>query len=103
MRELRDPRLGLVTITEVRMSSDLGYATVYYSVLGADARLMAGRAGHLYLGLAHTSLTNASTAWRVTASKSLFIFGLAIGAGQDKYTSAADLSVSVQDGLSPRV
>lgn len=35
-RELRDPRLGLVTITEVRMSSDLGYATVYYSVLGAD-------------------------------------------------------------------
>lgn len=37
-RELRDPRLGLVTITEVRMSSDLGYATVYYSVLGADAQ-----------------------------------------------------------------
>jgi ribosome-binding factor A len=35
-RELRDPRLGLVTLTEVRMSSDLGYATVYYSVLGAD-------------------------------------------------------------------
>ena len=37
-RELRDPRVGLVTITEVRMSSDLGYATVYYSVLGADAQ-----------------------------------------------------------------
>jgi ribosome-binding factor A len=35
-RELRDPRLGMVTLTEVRMSSDLGYATVYYSVLGAD-------------------------------------------------------------------
>ncbi len=38
-RELRDPRLGLVTLTEVRMSSDLGYATVYYSVLGADANV----------------------------------------------------------------
>ncbi len=37
-RELRDPRLGMVTLTEVRMSSDLAYATVYYSVLGADAR-----------------------------------------------------------------
>lgn len=37
-RELRDPRLGMVTLTEVSMSSDLAYATVYYSVLGADAR-----------------------------------------------------------------
>jgi ribosome-binding factor A len=36
-RELRDPRLGMVTLTEVRMSTDLAYATVYYSVLGADA------------------------------------------------------------------
>lgn len=35
-RELRDPRLGLLTLTEVRMSKDLGYATVYYSVLGTD-------------------------------------------------------------------
>jgi ribosome-binding factor A len=35
-RELRDPRLGMLTFTEVRMSSDLSYATVYYSVLGAD-------------------------------------------------------------------
>jgi ribosome-binding factor A len=38
-REVRDPRLGMVTLTEVRMSSDLSYATVYYSVLGADPAL----------------------------------------------------------------
>jgi ribosome-binding factor A len=38
-KELRDPRLGLVTVTEVRMSSDLSYATVYYSVLGADEQV----------------------------------------------------------------
>lgn len=31
------------------------------SVIGADARLTAGRGGHLYLGFAHTALTNAST------------------------------------------
>ena len=37
-RDVRDPRLGLVTLTEVRMSSDLSYATVYYSVLGADPK-----------------------------------------------------------------
>jgi ribosome-binding factor A len=34
-REIRDPRLGMVTLTEVRASSDLSYATVYYSVLNA--------------------------------------------------------------------
>lgn len=38
-RELRDPRLGMITLTEVRMSSDLSYATIYYSVLGADPHL----------------------------------------------------------------
>lgn len=38
-REVRDPRLGMVTLTEVRMSSDLSHAKVYYSVLGADAKL----------------------------------------------------------------
>ena len=35
-RELRDPRLGMVTITEVRVASDLGSAKVYFSVLGAQ-------------------------------------------------------------------
>jgi ribosome-binding factor A len=35
-REIRDPRLGMLTITEVRMSSDLSYATIYYSVLNAQ-------------------------------------------------------------------
>lgn len=35
-RDVRDPRLGMVTLTEVRMSPDLSYAQIYYSVLGAD-------------------------------------------------------------------
>ncbi|HEU4600648.1 MAG TPA: 30S ribosome-binding factor RbfA [Steroidobacteraceae bacterium] len=35
-REIRDPRLGMLTLTEVRMSNDLSYAKVYYSVLGGD-------------------------------------------------------------------
>jgi ribosome-binding factor A len=36
-REIKDPRLGMVTLTEVRVSNDLAYAKVYYSVLGGDA------------------------------------------------------------------
>lgn len=34
-REIRDPRVGILTLTEVRMSPDLSYATVYYSVMNA--------------------------------------------------------------------
>jgi len=32
--EIKDPRVGMVTITEVRVSSDLSSAKVYFSVLG---------------------------------------------------------------------
>jgi ribosome-binding factor A len=38
-REVKDPRLGMVTLTEVRVSKDLAYATVFYSVLGGDPDL----------------------------------------------------------------
>ena len=37
-REVRDPRLGMLTLTDVRVSNDLGHAKVFYSVLGADAQ-----------------------------------------------------------------
>ena len=40
-----------------------------------------------------------STAWRVVASKSFLIFGLAGGYGKDKYESSADLLAVVDDGL----
>ncbi|OGX43798.1 MAG: ribosome-binding factor A [Omnitrophica WOR_2 bacterium RIFCSPLOWO2_12_FULL_51_8] len=34
--ELKDPRLGFVTITGVELSQDLRYAKVFYSVLGKE-------------------------------------------------------------------
>src|SRR5918993_743623 len=37
-RELRDPRLGMITLTEVRVSKDLSYAKVFFSVRGASWR-----------------------------------------------------------------
>lgn len=40
------------------------------------------------------NLTVKTTAWRVTASKNFLVFGLAAGAGQDKYKSSADVHVS---------
>ena len=36
MHHVKDPRLGFVTVTEVRMSPDLSHARVFVSVLGGE-------------------------------------------------------------------
>jgi len=36
-RELKDPRVGMVTIGEVEVSPDLSHAKIYYTVLGDEA------------------------------------------------------------------
>lgn len=35
-RELKDPRLGFVTVTRVEVSPDLRHSKVFFSVLGSD-------------------------------------------------------------------
>lgn len=35
-RELRDPRVGMVTITDLELTPDYAYATVYFSVLSGS-------------------------------------------------------------------
>ncbi|WP_153397311.1 30S ribosome-binding factor RbfA [Ornithinicoccus halotolerans] len=35
--EVKDPRLGFVTITDTRVTGDLQHATVFYTVLGEEA------------------------------------------------------------------
>src|ERR1700759_4140403 len=43
--QIKDPRLGMVTITDVRLTGDLHDATVFYTVLGdAEARQASGAA-----------------------------------------------------------
>ncbi|MFT6286615.1 MAG: ribosome-binding factor A [Halieaceae bacterium] len=34
---VRDPRLGMVSITEVEVSRDMGYAKVFYTLLGCES------------------------------------------------------------------
>jgi ribosome-binding factor A len=52
-QDLKDPRVGFVTVTGVETSPDLRHATVYVSVLGDDAQRedsLAGlRSAHGYL------------------------------------------------------
>lgn len=42
---LKDPRVGFVTITDVRTTPDFAHATVYYTVLGAQPGARSGDAG----------------------------------------------------------
>ena len=37
-RRIKDPRLGFVTITDVRVTGDTQQATIFYTVLGEDER-----------------------------------------------------------------
>src|SRR5690348_292399 len=46
VRTIKDPRLGMITITDARITADLRDATVFYTVLG-DAAAEAGTAAAL--------------------------------------------------------
>jgi ribosome-binding factor A len=52
-QELKDPRIGFVTVTDVKTSSDLRHARVWVSVLGSapeqEATLDGLRSAHGYL------------------------------------------------------
>src|SRR3954465_9785931 len=39
-RRVKDPRIGFVTVTDVRVTGDSQQATVFYTVLGEDADLV---------------------------------------------------------------
>ena len=36
-REVRDPRVGMISITGVDVSRDIGHAKIHYTVMGADS------------------------------------------------------------------
>lgn len=40
--EVKDPRIGMVTITEVEVSGDMAHAKVYYTAEAGSAELQAG-------------------------------------------------------------
>jgi len=43
-RRVKDPRLGFVTVTEVRVTGDLQHASVFYTVLGEESEREASAA-----------------------------------------------------------
>jgi ribosome-binding factor A len=45
VRQLKDPRIGFLTVTDVDTSPDLSHATVYVSVLGTESERKGTLAG----------------------------------------------------------
>jgi ribosome-binding factor A len=45
IKGLKDPRIGFVTITGVKVSSDMSQSTVYFTVIGSDEEKKASEAG----------------------------------------------------------
>ncbi len=43
--EVKDPRVGMVTLTGVEVSPDYGHAKVFFTLLGSDAQIAAAVAG----------------------------------------------------------
>jgi ribosome-binding factor A len=39
IRELKDPRIGFVTVTKVEVSADLHYAKVFVSIMGTEEQV----------------------------------------------------------------
>lgn len=59
-RRVKDPRLGFVTITDVRVTGDLQHASIFYTVLGSDEdRAAAARAFESAKGLIRSEVGKA--------------------------------------------
>jgi len=81
-RELRDPRIGMVSVTGVEVSRDLAHATVFVTVLGkdsaADAVESIAALNHA-AGFLRTQIAKISNAR--TTPKLRFVFDASIGRG----------------------
>ncbi len=73
--EMKDPRLGMVTLNQVKVAKDLGYADIYFTVMGARGEtdeeirrqtesILNDAAGYLRTELARTLTTRVTPALR---------------------------------------
>ncbi|MEI6295738.1 MAG: 30S ribosome-binding factor RbfA [Actinomycetes bacterium] len=88
---VKDPRLGFITITDVRVTGDLQQASIFYTVLG-DEEAQSGTAAALASakGLIRREVGNA-LGLRITPSIEFFADGL-----QESATAMNDLMSSVR-------
>lgn len=88
---VKDPRLGFVTITDVRVTGDLQQASIFYTVLGdADAQSATAAALSSAKGLIRREVGSA-LGLRITPSIEFFADGL-----QESASAMNDLMLSVR-------
>jgi len=89
--KVKDPRLGFITITDVRVTGDLQQASVFYTVLGDDdAQSATAAALTSSRGLVRREVGNA-LGLRITPTIEFFADGL-----QESATAMNDLMSSVR-------
>jgi len=104
-RELRDPRLGMISVTAVDVSRDIAYAKVFFTRLGSDSEdeakpaleALDGAAGYLRSLLARDAPMRSVPRLR-------FVFDTSIGRGRhmealiDRATAADAAQGETADG-----
>ena len=89
--KVKDPRLGFITITDVRVTGDLQQASVFYTVLGdSDAQSATAAALASSRGLVRREVGNA-LGLRITPTIEFFADGL-----QESASAMNDLMSSVR-------
>jgi len=89
--KVKDPRLGFITITDVRVTGDLQQASVFYTVLGdGDAQSATAAALTSSRGIVRREVGNA-LGLRITPTIEFFADGL-----QESATAMNDLMSSVR-------
>jgi ribosome-binding factor A len=101
-RELRDPRLGMVSVTAVQVSRDLAHARVFFTLLGCDsaeeaqpsADVLNGAAGFLRNALSRDASMRSVPRLR-------FVFDSSVGRGRHLEAlieQARDADAHLHDG-----
>jgi ribosome-binding factor A len=101
--ELRDPRIGMVSLTGVDVSRDLGHARVYLTVMGADSAEEAAdtlKALNNAAGFLRGQLSRDSAMRSVPQLR--FYFDASVGRGRElenliKRAAEADRELGVRD------
>ena len=82
--EVRDPRVGMVSITGVDVSRDLGHARVYYTMMGSDSSEDASESTEALnkaAGFLRSQLSRSSNMRSVPQLR--FYFDSSVGRGRD--------------------
>ncbi len=101
--EVRDPRVGMVSVTGVEVSRDLGHAKVFYTVMGRDSSEEARESTEALnkaAGFLRSQLSRGSNMRSVPQLR--FYFDASIGHGRDledliRRAAVADSELGLRD------